>query len=319
MDHPSNEAVEPGLSVASVARRVGVAPDTLRTWDRRYGMGPRQHTTGKHRRYTSEDVARIEIMCRLVQDGVMPGEAARVALNADVAQLAQRKTGLHLVTEDSELENEKLSDSIVDLDNPINAIRGLTRAANMLDADACQHRIARLLESRGVLWTWDNVLVPVLVAAGEKWEATGEGVEVEHLLAEVITREFNVVASSIDEPVNVRPVLLASAPHELHTLPMYAISAALAQHQVESRVLGARTPIEALTAACRKLNPSAVVVWSQSRGTADNSVWTSLDPQRPAPMKLAIGPGWTSDLPDDVESAETLADTLIQIMKVSGH
>ncbi len=31
---------------------------------------------------------------------------------------------------------------------------------------------------------WDDVLCPVLVAIGERWAATGEGVEVEHLLAE---------------------------------------------------------------------------------------------------------------------------------------
>ncbi|MCA1655283.1 MAG: MerR family transcriptional regulator, partial [Pseudonocardiaceae bacterium] len=34
------------LPVAAVARRLGIAPATLRTWDRRYGIGPRVHTTG---------------------------------------------------------------------------------------------------------------------------------------------------------------------------------------------------------------------------------------------------------------------------------
>jgi DNA-binding transcriptional MerR regulator len=46
----------PGLSVAAVARRLGVAPATLRTWDRRYGLGPSQHSAGAHRRYSPADV-----------------------------------------------------------------------------------------------------------------------------------------------------------------------------------------------------------------------------------------------------------------------
>ena len=39
------------LTVAAVARRLGVAPATLRTWDRRYGLGPSSHEAGEHRRY----------------------------------------------------------------------------------------------------------------------------------------------------------------------------------------------------------------------------------------------------------------------------
>ena len=38
------------LPVAAVARRLGVAPATLRTWDRRYGLGPSVHAPGAHRR-----------------------------------------------------------------------------------------------------------------------------------------------------------------------------------------------------------------------------------------------------------------------------
>ena len=41
---------EVGLSVAAVARRIGIAPATLRTWDRRYGLGPTLHKAGSHRR-----------------------------------------------------------------------------------------------------------------------------------------------------------------------------------------------------------------------------------------------------------------------------
>ncbi|GGY01174.1 transcriptional regulator [Streptomyces djakartensis] len=63
-----------------MARRLGVAPTTVRTWDRRYGLGPDAHTGGRHRRWTAADVARLERMCALTATGIPPAEAARAVL-----------------------------------------------------------------------------------------------------------------------------------------------------------------------------------------------------------------------------------------------
>ncbi|MEV0891854.1 MerR family transcriptional regulator [Promicromonospora sp. MEB111] len=82
-----SRASSPGLAVAAVARRLGVAPATLRTWDRRYGLGPSGRTAGSHRRYTPDDVARLLVMRRLTLEGVAPVDAARAAVEAGDAEL----------------------------------------------------------------------------------------------------------------------------------------------------------------------------------------------------------------------------------------
>ena len=74
----------PMLTVAAVARRLGVAPSTLRTWDRRYDLGPSAHTAGSHRRYAPEDLERLVVMRRLTLEGVPPADAARIALATPV-------------------------------------------------------------------------------------------------------------------------------------------------------------------------------------------------------------------------------------------
>jgi MerR family transcriptional regulator, light-induced transcriptional regulator len=61
-----------------VAARLGVATTTLRTWSRRYGIGPADHEPGRHRRYTAADVAQLEALCALVAEGIAPGSAARL-------------------------------------------------------------------------------------------------------------------------------------------------------------------------------------------------------------------------------------------------
>lgn len=37
---------EPGLTSGALARRLGVSPTTLRSWDRRYGIGPAVRADG---------------------------------------------------------------------------------------------------------------------------------------------------------------------------------------------------------------------------------------------------------------------------------
>jgi hypothetical protein len=80
----ASSAPTPTLTVAAVARRLGVAPPTLRTWDRRYGLGPSAHTAGAHRRYSPADVARLMVMRRLTLEGVSPADAAKIAVATPV-------------------------------------------------------------------------------------------------------------------------------------------------------------------------------------------------------------------------------------------
>ena len=295
------------LTVSSVARRLGVAPATLRTWDRRYGIGPSNHDSGKNRLYSLADVAKLDYMRNLVLQGVAPAKAAQLAVTNDLPPAKLQPSTLG----GSKESFGSLPKNVVALDSPKNLIRGLTRAATMLDQDSCRRIIGQLIDSKGVVWVWDNVLVETLQALGQKWEQTGQGIEVEHLIVEVIESEFRIIATSISEPVNAKPILLACAAHELHTLPIYAIAAALAQHNISCRILGPRLPAESLAAAVDKIGPSAVLVWSQTKGTAEPDLWNQIGQQRPLPKFIAAGPGWTGMQQNGVMNPKDMSETLL--------
>ncbi|MGY5104183.1 MerR family transcriptional regulator, partial [Streptomyces sp. 900105245] len=82
----------PALTTGALARRLGLSPTTLRSWDRRYGIGPAR-ADGRHRRWTPHDVAMLETMCRLTSAGVPPAEAARAAREEGPAEGREPRPG----------------------------------------------------------------------------------------------------------------------------------------------------------------------------------------------------------------------------------
>jgi MerR family transcriptional regulator, light-induced transcriptional regulator len=169
--------------------------------------------------------------------------------------------------------------------------RGLARAAMALDAVSMRAAVDRAVAEHGVIPTWTDLLCPVLVAVGERWAATGEGVEVEHLLAETAGSALRAV-STAPEPRNGRPVLLACAPEEQHSLPLSALAAALAEQGIGARLLGGGLPLAALRAAVRRTGPAALMVWSQAATSADVRLLDALPVLRPPVTVLAGGVGW---------------------------
>jgi len=121
MSSPSGAAQDPAAktySVAMVAKEIGLAPATLRTWARRHDVGPSVHISGTHRRYSELDLARLMLMRSLILDGATASEAAElsalhiadgVTLASARAQLRQTRRAKGLELADSEPEALQLS------------------------------------------------------------------------------------------------------------------------------------------------------------------------------------------------------------------
>lgn len=312
----SVDAVGTALPVAAVARQLGVAPATLRTWDRRYGLGPSAHSSGAHRRYGPADLARLQTMRRLTMEGVPPGEAARAALAADPAE--PRRGARPLPDREGRLRRGGPGGRVLALPGASATAVGLGRAAMALDGTSVLATVRAELDAHGVIHTWEHVLRPVLSAAGARWAATGEGVEIEHLLSECITAELRLVGGR-DVATEQRPVLLVSAPDEPHALPLHAICAGLAERGIGSQVLGGALPADAVLAAVRRTGAAAVFVWSQQIRTGASGALADLPVTRPPTALVVGGPGWDLDtLPPRVAVARDLPDAVELLAQATG-
>jgi hypothetical protein len=316
---PDEPVPGPRLTVAAVAHRLGVAPATLRTWARRYGLGPSEHIAGAHRRYTAADLARLQTMRRLTLEGVPPGEAARVALAQPLVESVAGDAPLPDSTGRLGPRRGGPGGRVLAMPGADAVVRGLGRAAMALDAHAVTAVVREEVSRHGVLHTWDHVLRPVLVAVGARWAATGEGVEVEHLLSDCTAVVLREIASAAPELPGRRPVLLSCAPDEHHSLPLHALAAGLGERGIGVRTLGPAMPASALQAAVRRTGPAALFIWSQLPGTADPAVLEALPVTRPPTAVVVGGPGWVPDrLPRRVTVAADLGHALELVDRALG-
>ncbi|MEV8326986.1 MerR family transcriptional regulator [Kitasatospora sp. NPDC056731] len=308
------------LTTGALARMLGVSPATVRSWERRYGVGPARRDPGRHRQWSPRDVAVLAEMCRLTARGVTPAEAARLALAAEAPGPPGRSgpseppgpPGPPGPPETSEVSGpSEPSGSLAGGPArgggntlPVGTVRpecrGLARAAVRLDAPELARILRHSVDTFGPVAAWTEVMMPALRAAGRKWAAEGERyVEVEHLLSWHVAAALRRAADRA-EPSQGPAVLLAGMPAELHALPLEALAAGLAERGLPFRMFGPALPTEALLEAVRRTGPPAVLLWSQVARTADRALArrvaeTAWGPHgaRTRPVVLTAGPGWT--------------------------
>jgi methanogenic corrinoid protein MtbC1 len=233
-------------------------------------------------------------MRRLISAGVAPADAAEQAK-------------LH----EGEVVIEEIASLCRECDETIDAI---LNAVNALDSLFVETMLRNEIAENGIVSAWQDVFVPVLTEVGSAWESSGKGIEIEHMLTEILKRVLRESAAEIVVPINARPVLLASVGEELHSLALHALAAALAERGIETHFLGARTPIEALSSMVTRFAPPAVFLWAQLPVHGDPAILTALPSVRPAPRVVIGGPGWN---PDKCTGAHFVGSLTLAVEEIS--
>jgi MerR family transcriptional regulator, light-induced transcriptional regulator len=297
------------LSVGQVAARLGVSPSTVRMWGHRYGLRASARSGGGHRRYVADDVGRLWRMHQAVIAGVPPSVAAeQVGGHSRRPGPATAGPG----------------GAVLAVPGAGRAARGLARAASRLDGPGAQQVISSLLRARGTVPVWDDVLRPVLVAAGAHWQRTGAGIDTEHVLTQAITsallqhvaglndaglndardrsggRESRVGQDEAGQTGSMvaegNAVLLAGGPAEEHVLALHASRAALAERGIPAQLIGPRTPMQVLTSAARRTRAAAVLTWLSVPDPVADEGLSALGSAHRGLVVLVGGRGW-----DDVD------------------
>jgi DNA-binding transcriptional MerR regulator len=297
--------------VGAVSERLAIAAPTLRSWDRRHGVGPSLRTRGNHRRYTELDIRRVLLMSRLTAQGVPAQSAADSVLAMDAASIAERLDGDRGLTTLRAAASAG-GDAAGGVEGlgvaggggaPVGAAEGaeqeaadlveaIVGAARALDARTMSLLYRQVMRRREVGRAWVEVFAPALRRVGDLWQEGRLGVQSEHLTSELLQSELRAVVRANRLRVAGVPVVLASADDEQHHLPLLALEAELARQGVASLFLGPRVPSDALVSALRESQPRAVFLWASLVRPQDEPFWRDLEVVD-WPLEVVIGgPGW---------------------------
>jgi DNA-binding transcriptional MerR regulator len=320
-DDPMGRDVVPelGWPVGAVADRLGIAAPTLRSWDRRHGVGPSLRTTGNHRRYTELDIHRVLLMSRLTAQGLPAQSAADSVLTTDARSIAERLADAGggrpaagaesdrrqghepgdrhgLPNGDDGPDEPEIDDEV----EPRDLVEAVVAAARVLDARTMAQLYRQVMRRRDVGRGWVEVFAPALRRVGDLWEEGRVGVQAEHLTSELLQTELRAVIRANRLRVAGSPVILASADDEQHHLPLLALEAELARNGVAALFLGPRVPSDALLSTLRETRSRAVFLWASLPRQQDEPFWRALGVVD-WPLEVVLGgPGW----PDGVTAPE---------------
>jgi DNA-binding transcriptional MerR regulator len=238
----AHEADRGPLRIGELSRRVGVTPEVLRAWERRYGILSPTRTDGGFRLYGEEDERRIRRMLQHLEQGLSAAEAARLARTDPPARPDPAGTDDRSGAPTAAALGEQLRHALDGFDD--------VGAHSVLD---------RLLGSYPLESVLRDAVLPYLRELGDRWAHAQASVAQEHFATSLLRGRLLALARGWGRGRGPH-ALLACVPGDQHDLGLICFGLALRAHGWRITYLGADTPLLTLTETADLLQPALVVV-----------------------------------------------------------
>lgn len=226
----------------------GLAPATLRAWEKRYGVPAPARAPSRYRLYSDADLRELRWMQARVEEGIPPRQAARLAIE-------RREAG-------------------VPFDGP-NALQAPQLAADLKASCLAfdEDRALDVIRHAGAVMRPVEIMRGVVLVAvaeiGRDWEAGLVTVAQEHFASQ-IARRFGDRLMDLYRPApGISPVLCACAPGEQHDLGLLAVAIELRSRGVPVVYLGADVPVDGVLSSAASTSAGLAVIGCTLRDHLD--------------------------------------------------
>jgi len=218
------------MTISTVERDTGLGKDTLRVWERRYAFPQPIRDAKGERLYTPEQVERLRLIKRLMDQGHRPGKLFS-ASEEDLLQLAGAEQTATRVKAADPAPAEQITTQIL----------ALLRSH---DAPGLRQALHQTMMRQGLHGFVLDTVTALNQGVGEAWMRGELEVFEEHLYSEQMTSLLRQAIGSLPASANARPrVLLTTAPEERHVLGLLMAEALLALDGATCISLGTQTPL----------------------------------------------------------------------------
>jgi methanogenic corrinoid protein MtbC1 len=248
---------ETGLTIGVVSRETGVPVETLRTWERRYGVPTPLRTPSGHRIYETSAIEHV----RLIVEALQRGDRASRVLPLTRAELNAR---LELLRKNPVIQTPQPTSNVVQMGTgvvtPPDIAEQWVDHARRLDGDEMDMAFRSDWSGLGALRFLAERAAPFLAALGESWVQGRIDVYHEHFATERLRDFLASTWRPLSDASRGPGVVLATLPGERHALGLHMAASVVALAGCRVTFLGSDTPVADIEGATRQMDAYAVVL-----------------------------------------------------------
>lgn len=253
----------PSYNLNVVVRETGIKPDTLRAWERRYGLPEPVRTEGGHRLYSSRDIDMIRWFMARQGEGMRISQAVKMwndLSDEGVDPLNPDRRSADVIPV---LEGLSENSALVRLRETWLA------ACTEFDEFAAEQILAQAFARYPVELVVVEVLQKGLSQIGEDWYSGSLTVQQEHFASNLALRRLNALISAAPAPTRRENILIATPSGEWHVFAPLMATLILRYHGWDVTNLGADVPIVDLEDTLQQVRPDLVIYVATQLNTAD--------------------------------------------------
>lgn len=263
----------PAFNLKVVLKETGLAADTLRAWERRYGLPAPNRTAGGHRLYSQRDIETIKWLIKRQAEGLSISRAVdmwneQLASGADPLAESGPQAFVSAVTMPVQYHAP---------DTTLDSIRTQwIQACLEFSESAAEQTLNQAFSMFPVEAVCLEVLQKGMSEIGEHWYKNRATVQQEHFASGLAMRRLDALLSASPTPTRNQTVLVGCPPDEWHTFTPLLLSLLLRRRGLKVIYLGANVPSEEFSNTVKNLNVDLVVLVGQQLITAATLQQTAL-------------------------------------------